>query len=353
MRKALLIIAVLLATVFAAEGRRPRISRMERAPLGIISDTIVYKVDSTGAQIIGLDSLPMMDTVATYALREQLDTLSRYFWSCIDTVTLADFDTLMAEYNDSIVNNLPGKREFRQIRKAMKKAYRDSVIENTPRILETFVLPDSLYYERNLRWTHDQGTNKIRLEKIDTSSNYHFIVIKESVVALPQQFGHCFTGSHRRHKPVGVLQIAEQSTIREWHWWLLCPQLQFRDYIICKTTANQVKPLLHIFLVDKAIIIGTEELIEVKLIEFSLGCYLAYAIWQLISEHHHLWQLCVWIMIALPFLLFCLLVTICPVVYLLLNKFTSRNGTERCSRKIKVRACAQRHQTFVVHFSGF
>ncbi len=174
MRKVLLITAVLLATVFAAEGRRPRFSRTERAPLEIISDTVIYKVDSLGAILMGPDSLPLMDTVATYALREQLDTLSRYFWSHIDTVTLADYDTLMAEYNDSIVNNLPGKQEFRKIRRAIKKAYRDSVIENTPRILETFVIPDSLYYERSLRWTHDQGTNRIRLEKIDTTSNYHF-----------------------------------------------------------------------------------------------------------------------------------------------------------------------------------
>ena len=174
MKKALLIFFLLLATLFVAEGRRPRVSRLERFGYPIISDTVVYKTDSTGAYLMGPDSLPMMDTVATYLVRERLDTLSRWFWSHIDTVTLRDYDTLIAEYNDSIIRNLPGKREFRRWTRERNKAYRDSVIENTPRIMETFVIPDSLYYERALRWTHSQSNNKIKLEKIDTSYNYHY-----------------------------------------------------------------------------------------------------------------------------------------------------------------------------------
>ncbi len=174
MKKALLIFVLMLSVLFAAEGRRPHFSRRDLSPRLIISDTVVYKVDSTGAFLLGPDSLKVMDTTATWLLREKLDTLSRWFWSFVDTTTLADFDTLMAEYNDSIVNNLPGKREFRKWRKERKKAYRDSVIENTPRILESFVIPDSLYYERGLRWTFDQNTNKIHFEEIDTSYNYHF-----------------------------------------------------------------------------------------------------------------------------------------------------------------------------------
>ena len=174
MKKALLIFVLMLSVLFAAEGRRPHFSRRDLSPRLIISDTVVYKVDSTGAYLLGPDSLKVMDTTATWLLREKLDTLSRWFWSFVDTTTLADFDTLMAEYNDSIVNNLPGKREFRKWRKERKKAYRDSVIENTPRILESFVIPDSLYYERGLRWTFDQNTNKIHFEEIDTTYNYHF-----------------------------------------------------------------------------------------------------------------------------------------------------------------------------------
>ncbi len=157
----------------SAEGRRPRFSRADYFGIPIISDTVVYKVDSVGALMMGPDSLPVMDTAATQSLRWQLDTLTRYFWS-LDTATLPLLDTLMREYNDSIVANLPGRREFRQWTRERNKAFRDSVRENTPRILSTFVLPDSLCYERGLKWTFDQSTNKIELEPIDTSYNYQY-----------------------------------------------------------------------------------------------------------------------------------------------------------------------------------
>ena len=164
---------MLLLVFCGAQARRKSFNRPEHFARPIISDTVVYKLDSTGTVVMGLDSLPVMDTAATYHLREMLDTLSRFFWS-IDTVTLPLYDTLMEEYGDSIVRNLPGKREFRQWTRERNKAYRDSVTENKPRIMETFVIPDSLYYERVLRWTHSTYNNKIKLEKIDTSYNYHY-----------------------------------------------------------------------------------------------------------------------------------------------------------------------------------
>jgi hypothetical protein len=41
-------------------------------------------------------------------------------------------------------------------RKDSIRAYRDSVIEATPRILETFAFPDSLHYKRIVTWKHDR-----------------------------------------------------------------------------------------------------------------------------------------------------------------------------------------------------
>ncbi|MGM9786225.1 MAG: putative porin [Candidatus Cryptobacteroides sp.] len=54
------------------------------------------------------------------------------------------------------------------------KAVKDSITEATPRILETFVLPDSLQYKRLIMWTNNTYVNDIRLEKQDTTYNYHF-----------------------------------------------------------------------------------------------------------------------------------------------------------------------------------
>lgn len=54
------------------------------------------------------------------------------------------------------------------------RAYKDSVIAATPRILETYAVPDSMQYKRLIMWTHDRYFNNIRLQEQDTSYNYHF-----------------------------------------------------------------------------------------------------------------------------------------------------------------------------------
>ncbi len=54
------------------------------------------------------------------------------------------------------------------------KAYRDSVKEATPRVLETFALPDSLQYKRIIQWTHEREFHKMDIRQPDTSYNYWY-----------------------------------------------------------------------------------------------------------------------------------------------------------------------------------
>ena len=57
------------------------------------------------------------------------------------------------------------------------KAYKDSVIEATPRILETFAFPDSMHYKRIVTWKHDRYFHTLeglRDQSVDTSFNYNF-----------------------------------------------------------------------------------------------------------------------------------------------------------------------------------
>ena len=54
------------------------------------------------------------------------------------------------------------------------KHIKDSIIENTPRILETAWLPDSLYYKRIVAWKHDRYFNRVEPYVWDTTANYHF-----------------------------------------------------------------------------------------------------------------------------------------------------------------------------------
>ena len=59
-------------------------------------------------------------------------------------------------------------------RKDSLQAIRDSIVSSTPRILETFALPDSLQYKRIVVWTHEQEFHKIDRAPADTDFNYRF-----------------------------------------------------------------------------------------------------------------------------------------------------------------------------------
>ena len=54
------------------------------------------------------------------------------------------------------------------------KAAKDSVIAATPRILETFAIPDSMHYKRIITWKEDRHFHDVNLQKFDTTYNYHF-----------------------------------------------------------------------------------------------------------------------------------------------------------------------------------
>ena len=57
------------------------------------------------------------------------------------------------------------------------KNRKDSIIQATPRILETFAFPDSLHYKRIITWTHDRDFHEIkglRDQSTDSSFNYNF-----------------------------------------------------------------------------------------------------------------------------------------------------------------------------------
>ena len=61
-----------------------------------------------------------------------------------------------------------------QHRKDSIQHIKDSIVQNTPRILETAFLPDSLQYKRLVTWKHDRLYNKVEVFEWDTTANYHF-----------------------------------------------------------------------------------------------------------------------------------------------------------------------------------
>ena len=72
---------------------------------------------------------------------------------------------------------LPGK--IAELNRKMEvkdsiKAAKDSVIAATPRILETFAIPDSMQYKRIISWNEDRYFHDVNLKELDTTYNYHF-----------------------------------------------------------------------------------------------------------------------------------------------------------------------------------
>jgi len=55
-----------------------------------------------------------------------------------------------------------------------RQAVKDSIRENTPRILETFAVPESLYYKRVIAWKLDPDFHKMNPAVPDTSYNKYF-----------------------------------------------------------------------------------------------------------------------------------------------------------------------------------
>ena len=112
-------------------------------------------------------------------------------WPLIDSLYLRDSTIVAKErfrawYNglskserkkydneQKIARLLHRQDSIQQIKDSLKHI-KDSILENTPRILETAYLPDSLYYKRLVAWKHDRYFNRVEPFVWDTTFNYHF-----------------------------------------------------------------------------------------------------------------------------------------------------------------------------------
>ena len=76
--------------------------------------------------------------------------------------------------NEQKIAKLLHRQDSIQQIKDSLKHIKDSILENTPRILETAYLPDSLYYKRLVAWKHDRFFNRVEPFVWDTTADYHF-----------------------------------------------------------------------------------------------------------------------------------------------------------------------------------
>ena len=121
--------------------------------LGALSDSLIWK---------RIDSIYVADS--TFRAREAFEK----WYASLDKKARKKYD--MEQLLPIKLAEMDSLREAHEA----KQAYKDSVIEYTPRVLETFALPDSLQYKRIISWTVDPDFQKMKVSVPDTTYNHHF-----------------------------------------------------------------------------------------------------------------------------------------------------------------------------------
>ena len=204
----------LAVTAFAAAGAfdfgRSTVQSFRLPEPAVLQDTVTYPVAGYKLRrTLSLEEITVRDTAAhadelSDTLAVALDTvphlsprdslkalLDSTLWDKLDSIYLADSAARAKAAFEAWYNGLSRqeRRKYDLEQKAQRKIaqadslaklreerqnVRDSIAETTPRILETYALPDSLYYKRLLAWTRDPDFGKMSPYVPDTSYNYRF-----------------------------------------------------------------------------------------------------------------------------------------------------------------------------------
>ena len=109
-----------------------------------------------------IDSLYFVDSTA--AAKERF----RRWYAGLSKIERKKYDA-----EQKIQRTLRRQDSIQHIKDSIKHI-KDSIVQNTPRILETAWIPDSLYYKRLVAWKHDRYFNRVEPYTWDTTANYHF-----------------------------------------------------------------------------------------------------------------------------------------------------------------------------------
>jgi len=134
----------------------------------------------------------LRDSLCHVWVRDSLKTAGDSLdWPRLDSLYRVDsiyFAKLRFEEWYNSLSEKERKEYDKKVRKELKQAekdslelirdslkfIRDSIFEATPRILESFAIPDSMQYKRIISWTHEREFHKMHLDIPDSSYNYHF-----------------------------------------------------------------------------------------------------------------------------------------------------------------------------------
>ena len=126
----------------------------------IVVDSLKAEGDSTEWKVI--DSL---------YLRDSAETAQRKFKAWY--ASLSKKERRKYDYEQALPAKMH-RMDSIMNRKDSLKNIRDSIREATPRILDTYALPDSLHYKRLVSWKEDRLWGKPVIESWDTTFNYRY-----------------------------------------------------------------------------------------------------------------------------------------------------------------------------------
>ncbi len=130
-------------------------------------DTIRFTADSLHAR---LDSLDWRKLDSLYAADSTAAAKAAFekWYASLDKKARRKYD-----YEQMIPIKMARMDSIKKA-KEEKKAIRDSIIMEKPRILDTYAIPDSMQYKRIIAWTEDRDFGQLKPFVPDTGYNYHF-----------------------------------------------------------------------------------------------------------------------------------------------------------------------------------
>ena len=126
----------------------------------IVRDSLIQACDTL--ELMKLDSLYIKDSTETAIAK-----FNAWYAS------LTKKERKKYDYEQALPAKIAALNRKMEVKDSIKAA-KDSVIAATPRILETFAIPDSMQYKRIITWKEDRHFHDVNLQKFDTTYNYHF-----------------------------------------------------------------------------------------------------------------------------------------------------------------------------------
>ena len=125
-----------------------------------VRDSLIQAMDTL--ELMKLDSLYIKDSteVAVAKFNAWYNSLTRK-------------ERKKYDYEQALPAKIAEQLRKMEIKDSIKAA-KDSVTAATPRILETFAIPDSMHYKRIIMWNEDRYFHDVNLKTLDTTYNYHF-----------------------------------------------------------------------------------------------------------------------------------------------------------------------------------